>query len=200
MPTLTRIVANTKVVPTEQRRDLDALQAQLTQDTGVICEGVTLEPDYDPSGDPGNARLTLDFDSAPVDAVLDASIAAFPKLVAPIGPVEIVAANIAYPIYSQTVEIGHAVAFDVHTFLGFGTQADFDVTLIDNYTAAWRRTTGDVLVLVPQGSTPGKIPGMRIEVTSDASTVTVSVKLQRAGTLHVFGVDVETEFEGFVAP
>lgn len=61
MPTLTRTIATGTVTPTEARRDVDALQAQLTADSEVECIGVTLEPLYDPLGDPGMDRLTLEF-------------------------------------------------------------------------------------------------------------------------------------------
>lgn len=185
MPALIRTIATGTVTPTEARRDVDALQAQLTVDTGVECTGVTLEPLYDPIGDPDTDRLVLEFAGAPVEATVDATLAAFPSLPEPVGQVVAVSPGNPYVVYSQTLEPGEMVAFDVHVVVAFGNQADFNGALLDQYTVAYRRTTGPVRFVQPQGSTPGDVPGLRLDVEVDATSVRLVIKVQRAGTLHI---------------
>lgn len=79
-----------------------------------------------------------------------------------------------------------------------GPAADFQVALLDQYTSVYRRTTGKVRVVQPQGATPGDIPGLRLEVDSDASTATISIKVNRAGTLRIMHKEVEVMANGKV--
>jgi len=191
MPSLTRTIGTGIVTPDEVRRDVYALQAQLTVDAGVECTGVTLEPLYDPVGDPDTDRLTLEFADAPVDATVDATLAAFPSLPAPVGEIVSVSSGNPYVVYSQTLEPGEVVAFDIHVVVAFGDQADFYVAQLDQYCVAYRRTAGSVRFAKPEGSKPGDIPGLRLDVEVDATSVTLVIKVQRAGTLHVLLNDVE---------
>lgn len=179
--------------------NVEALARQLTITTGISCVvrrlqyGRGLADDVDPATD----RLTLVFASAPVEATVDATIAAHPALtIVPDGTAIAVTSGVPILLGEFVIEQGEIIVYDVHIFGALGSQADMQPVYVDAYPIAYRRTAGNVLLEQPVFTNVGKIPGFDLVLTATATTVRISIVMRKPGTFTLLGSSITVEEQG----
>lgn len=178
MATVTKFIV-TGTIPANELHRLHAEVRSKAGTLGAYCERVRIERDSP------NDSLIFDFDVAPIDAALDALIAAYPSTAAvSISPVAI-SINVSYLLADEPIGIGQQVIFDYHLLAAFGTAVSSQPQLVRGSLLAWRDTTGDVKVNLSAENTLGVIPSFRVIAIGTARTAQLSIRMGKAGTLTI---------------
>lgn len=189
----------TTISRTKNAGDVDSsgivsLQAQLTADTGIECTSIDVNGGQDIAGNPDLATdlLVMAFDGAPMEATVDATLAAFDPLT--VGEIrrEIVdlrsdglapgsGAWADIPGAEWTVQPSRMVDGSLRVSLVAGTAASGSVRPggeAFNFTAG--RVAGGTLSVEDDGDDWGRIPGLRLEIYAPDSS-TLRMRFKRAG-------------------
>lgn len=194
MTTVIKIATAGQVTP----QTLDALERELASATGIGVTGVRLQAGKDVNGldDPTTDRLTIEFESAPVDATVNATIAAHPVAELPVSGTFAMVANTDYLIAERTIRPGELVVFDVHVFAVLGDASSMQTVYLDAYPLVYRETGGAVKVERPIQDKIGSIPGAEIVTVGTATTARVSFRAKKAGQLTILHSSVDVKEHG----
>jgi hypothetical protein len=185
MPTVTK-AAPAGIIT---RHALTQWDAQVQHATGVKCLGTRLTPGVDASGDPDPTldRLITHFDSAPDDATIDATLAAFTAEPDPDPPPEevvIAEADTWQTIWTHAIGDGMAakLTMDVEILCGAPASAE-GATLFREAIA--RRRPGQGVGGVTNSSLGGasEIAGCEIQAIAAGNTVAVQLRATMPSTL-----------------
>lgn len=173
----------------------DQFAAELTAKTGVVCQGTVVN--NTPAADPvNNDRLDIVFDGDPVEATVDAAIAAFPSLPEAIGDQFAADANV--PTHTKIIPLnpGEHVGLRVTMAVSLAGQGISSDGILVGLVPVWREPGGAVAIERATMQTASRVPSIAISLSAfelDNATVGVAISYtQRAsGTVRLLHLEVE---------
>ena len=180
--------------------DLDDLASGLADATGIPCHGCTMRPGVDINGDhdPSVDTVAMSFESAPLAVDVDAAIAAYPTIAAPLTGAVVVAKGVPVSVFERAVAVGQVLWLDIHVFGALGDVSSAKVGCVDAYAIVWRESSGDVRMSKVEDTEAGNIPGLEIEIQAHAASIAVTIEMRSAGTFTIFENSVKVKSAGLL--
>ena len=180
--------------------DVEILAKELTAATGVTCSGVAVRRGYDLAGaeDVTKDRVEMEFTAAPVDATVDAVIAAHPTILAGLTGTLAVSDGGEYLLHECLVTEGEMVALDCHVACSLGSADDFKSSYLDWYIKADRETGGAIRLKDGSAVALNDISGSKIVAEQSGDVLSVKLYVRRSGNLTLLQNDIEEKIRGRV--
>lgn len=176
---------------------LDQFADELAAATGIRCRGSHVQrgrnlADQD---DPTKDHLVIFFDSPPIDAQVDAAIAAFPALPASVGDQFAATANVPEHVEIVALAPGEHVGLQVTLSVSLAGPPSKD-GIVRALVPVWREPGGAVEIGQPLRDASSRIVGVALDFAvqqlSGADVgVAISFTQRASGTVRVLALDVQ---------